>query len=260
MSEVYNPRTGKIENVIDSIRGDIGPVGFLGPRGLPGEDGNDGRQGDPGPQGRAGRKGEAGEIGPIGLRGPGGPQGLIGTPGDPGSIIHRTILRPKENIGRDGDWAFTETEEFYQKVKGKWVFYRGINTGISKANSSVASAVVNPNVILLNTDASTQVNDILYLTGSEFVSTAPSNASTTLLGGAFGLALNKPSSTSVNVITLGEASGFTGLTPTKYYFISDTGTLIDTPPSTGVVQRIGWALSPTKFYVNLLSPSVRNNG
>jgi hypothetical protein len=132
MNQKFNPITGKLEYYFEP---EVGPTG---PMGLTGRDGEQGIQGIAGPQGLKGDKGDKGDNGspgPIGKIGPVGPRGEIGLKGDNGkdaelkNSIHWTVRMPTPDIGIDGDWAFTETEEFYQKKNGKWKFYRSIVTG-----------------------------------------------------------------------------------------------------------------------------------
>jgi hypothetical protein len=57
--------------------------------------------------------------------------------------------------------------------------------------------------------------------------------------------------TSYNVITNGIVDGFTGLTVGASYFNSATaGEISLTPPATGVVQKVGWAISETQLLID----------
>ena len=263
MSEVYNPRTGKIENIVDAIKGDLGPIGLLGPQGLPGKDGVPGIPGEQGPAGARGMRGLKGLDGTPGIPGERGPRGTkgdegpIGLTGPDGNLVHYSVLKPKDNIGNNGDWAFTETEEIYRKDKNRWVFYRGINTGIARSTTTVTST--STGVILLGTDVTTAPTDLVIITADNFVSKITDNLLTTIPNGILGIALDKPTATTVNVVTNGRVPGFAGLTVNQYYFISTTGILTATPPATGVLQRVCWALSSTEVFVQPTQPMARND-
>lgn len=70
-----------------------------------------------------------------------------------------------------------------------------------------------------------------------------------------GLILNKPTTTSAEILFLGLVNGFSGLTQGATLFLSATGTVTSTvPPGAGYVQILGSAVDPTKI---LLSPQLR---
>jgi hypothetical protein len=57
MREIYNPVTGKIEYVQETVRGERGPAGPVGKTGSPGRDGVDGKNGIDGRDGIDGKNG-----------------------------------------------------------------------------------------------------------------------------------------------------------------------------------------------------------
>lgn len=136
----YNVETGRLE--LKTFR--------QGERGLPGKDGRDGKdgeqgqqgiqglrgekgeQGPQGPIGLKGEKGEAGEKGEQGPKGENGKDGKDGKDGEPGSYILTNVAPPKENEGKDYDVVFTFAGEIFQKLNGKWKFYRSLNSGLTR--------------------------------------------------------------------------------------------------------------------------------
>ena len=56
--------------------------------------------------------------------------------------------------------------------------------------------------------------------------------------------------TPITIITNGEVSGFSGLTPNNSVYISTNGTLVYSVPSTGYIQKIGVVLNATTILIN----------
>lgn len=149
----FNKLTGKIETYI------LGPKGD---KGDPGEKGDQGQTGPVGPMGPTGPKGDEGKsayqvavlngfngsmsdwlsslVGPKGENGKDGKNGIDGKNGLPGrdgkdaesNKIYKTNSMPKESDGKDGDWAFADTNEIFYKKNNKWNFYSQINSGFNK--------------------------------------------------------------------------------------------------------------------------------
>lgn len=109
----------------------------------------------------------------------------------------------------------------------------------------------------LTTDAGTPEYCLLKLVGGEVVQITD-NSFSEIPNGIFAVGADKPTSTTINVVTNGPIlTGFSGLTQDAPYFVSTSGGLTTTPPATGVVQQIGFALSTTSLYVNLYTPMIR---
>lgn len=125
---VFNPKKGKIEEVPVLPKGEAGMVGPIGPMGPKGDKGDQGERGDIGP---VGPQGIEGPRGPAGIAGPTGPIGPKGEKGDSipleeYPIIHKTALKPKDSFGKNGDWAFADTNEIFFKKNNIWIFYQSI--------------------------------------------------------------------------------------------------------------------------------------
>jgi hypothetical protein len=58
----------------------------------------------------------------------------------------------------------------------------------------------------------------------------------------------------IHVISGGELEGFFGLTPNQPVYLSVNGTVTQTLPVTGYIQRIGVAVTSTKIIINLSEP------
>lgn len=126
--------------IIKGEKGDKGPQGekgesITGPRGEKGDKGDKGdkgEKGDKGPQGESiiGPRGEVGPMGPQGEKGESitGPKGLDGK----SNLIYKSELKPKDEIGENGDWCFTDIHEIYFKYNDKWNFYNQIHSGYSR--------------------------------------------------------------------------------------------------------------------------------
>ena len=134
---VFNPKKGMIEEVPVLPKGEagmVGPIGPIGPKGDKGDQGERGEKGERGDIGPVGPQGNEGPRGPTGMVGPTGPTGPRGEKGEKGDsipleeypIIHKTALKPKDSFGKNGDWAFTDTNEIYFKKNNMWIFYQSI--------------------------------------------------------------------------------------------------------------------------------------
>lgn len=70
-----------------------------------------------------------------------------------------------------------------------------------------------------------------------------------------GLILNKPTTTTAEILFMGMNSGFSGLTQGATLFLSSSGIITDTAPvGPGYIQVLGTALGPNKIF---LSPQLR---
>lgn len=109
-----------------------------------------------------------------------------------------------------------------------------------------------------NTDAGTLPGNLVKVTATNTVTKISDNLVTTIPNGVFGMAWTKPSATNVKVLFLGIMDGFTGFTPGLPLFVSPAGVPTHTAPSTGTVQQIGFAISPTQVFVQLGQPMRRS--
>lgn len=131
MAKRFNPLNGLIEEFAEDglpgpkgDRGEIGPIGPIGPAGrdgLNGKNGIDGKEGKQGPKGKQGIQGPAGLDGKIGPKGDKGDQGKNAPDS---TVIHKSIMKPNDSLGNDGDWCITVQTELYHKENGKWVFFQ----------------------------------------------------------------------------------------------------------------------------------------
>jgi len=96
--------------------------------------------------------------------------------------------------------------------------------------------------------ATSDVNDFVYQspTQDDFVLSSTSN---THDPSVFGLIESKPfpTATTCNVQLLGAREGYSGLSRNKNVYLSVTGGATTVPPTTGDLQILGLALSPTRI-------------
>lgn len=97
-------------------------------------------------------------------------------------------------------------------------------------------------------DAGSVVGDIVKesLTIDNKAEVATNNTSTNR---AIGVIIEKVTLTTAIVKTLGQVDGYSGLTKGLEVFLSPTGTFTSTPPTTGYVQIMGFAISATQVYL-----------
>lgn len=135
----FNPLTRKIElaaKQVEPLRGEKGEKGDKGEQGERGLRGLKGLKGEKGDRGEQGLRGEQGAIGATGLKGDKGDKGDIGEQGEKGldgSLIHKIEGFPKEELGKQGDWAFNNFKEVFYKTD-KWNFYLQLGSGGSRVN------------------------------------------------------------------------------------------------------------------------------
>ena len=105
------------------------------------------------------------------------------------------------------------------------------------------------------------VGDFVRLTGNPGPEVEPADAYLQTKIPCVGVVVDKPTSTSCSVRTLGPASVFAGLTPGKVYWLNATGTIQSSPPAAPLgtiryAQAIGYALDATTLMVDI-DPTVR---
>jgi len=122
-----------------------------------------------------------------------------------------------------------------------------------------ASGLTSPKLVAqFTTDAGTAVKDLVYVNGVNTVTKITDNSSGTIPNGIFGVVYNKPSAILADVIFTGIITGYAGFTTGSPLFISTGGVPTHTVPATGVVQQIGFAVSTTDFFVQLMLATIRS--
>lgn len=116
-----------------------------------------------------------------------------------------------------------------------------------------------PKVIAtFSTDVSTLVTHLLKVNGSSTVTRITDNASGTIPNGIFGVGYSKPSSTQMEVMFTGIIGGYSGFSVGLPLFISTSGVPTHSAPISGMVQQIGFAISSSEFFVQLMQPMRRS--
>lgn len=113
-------------------------------------------------------------------------------------------------------------------------------------------------VATFDTDALTLATNFVRVTSGNTVERITDNAATTIPNGIFGVGLSKPSTLQIEVTFTGIVGGYSGFTIGSPLFISTTGLPTHTPPTTGMVQQIGFAISSTELFVQLMQPMRRS--
>lgn len=109
-----------------------------------------------------------------------------------------------------------------------------------------------------DTDVGTVAGDLVYINGANTVTKITTNASATIPSGMFGVGYFKPTATRIEVMFVGIGSGYVGLTAGGPVWISTSGVPTHTAPATGMVQQIGFAISATEIFFNLMQPIRRS--
>jgi hypothetical protein len=194
-------------------------------------------------------------AGPRNRIGAQGPQGPRGPQGDPG---------PDGERGPSPEFQWRGTEIRFRQPNGnwgKWIDLKGTkgdkgNTGLGMMGPQGPQGEPGPPAELLefDTDTLTQPRDPVVITGADFVQKISDNTATTIPNGIFGFGVEKPSTTRIKVLFLGKLEGFSGLSIASRYFISTSGGITTTPPITGMVQQVGFAINSTTLLVDIKLP------
>jgi hypothetical protein len=75
--------------------------------------------------------------------------------------------------------------------------------------------------------------------------------------GVLGVIVQKLEPTRCNVMLFGTSDAFSGLTPGQHVFLGTDGLYTQTPPTLGVFQKIGRAMTSSKVFVNIGEKTVR---
>jgi hypothetical protein len=113
-------------------------------------------------------------------------------------------------------------------------------------------------IATFNTDIGTQAGDLVVVNGNNTVTKITDNSPATMPNGIFGVGFNKPSSFTIEVIFIGIKNGFAGLSTGIPLFVSTSGVPTHTVPTTGMVQQIGFAVSATEIFFQLMQPMRRS--
>jgi hypothetical protein len=113
-------------------------------------------------------------------------------------------------------------------------------------------------VVTFDTDIATLATHLVRVTAANTVQRITDNASATIPNGVFGVGLSKPSVLQIDVTFTGIVGGFAGFTVGSPLFISTSGIPTHTPPATGMVQQIGFAVSTSELFVQLMQPMRRS--
>lgn len=192
-------------------------------------------------------------AGPRNRIGPEGPRGLRGLPGEPG---------PEGIPGSSPDYQWRGQEIRFKKPDGswgKWVNLKGEDGKRGPTGLGMAGPAGPPYELEeVDADPSVSAGDFVRVTGPNLVNKITENSIAQMPQGVFALAAVMPTPTLAKLQVFGLTSIFSGLTTGAAYFISTTGTLTAVPPSTGMVQQVGIALSPTKLLINFMQPMRRS--
>lgn len=114
-------------------------------------------------------------------------------------------------------------------------------------------AIVLPNY---SCDASAALRDLVVHSASsdETVEVIQSNSIPQIPFGVFGMIFEKPTPTKCNVLLRGPMGGFTGLIRGTTLFVDTDGKPTATAPMSGVIQKLGMAVSATKIVYDPTSP------
>lgn len=155
--------------------------------------------------------------------------------------------------GGDGVFASKVANDFQFKslVEGSGITLTASSTEIEIA-STAGPATSAPILIgTFTTDIGTAVGDLVRLSGVNTVTKLTTNAFATIPNGIFGVCYTKPTTTSAEVLWIGVVGGYSGLTAGSPIFIDTSGVPSNTPPVTGMLQQIGFAVSTTQIFVSI---------
>lgn len=97
--------------------------------------------------------------------------------------------------------------------------------------------------------ASESVGEAVYISGNGAVSKADKSSISTAK--VVGFISSKPTSTTCKVRLNGLLSGLTGISFGEVYFLDTNGTITTTPPTTGVLSKVGLGYNTTSIVINI---------
>lgn len=110
---------------------------------------------------------------------------------------------------------------------------------------------------LFDCDIGVAEGDLVVVNGANTITNIMDNTISSIPNGIFGVVYQKPTTTSAYVMFLGIKDGYSGLTVGSALYISTLGEPTHTVPLTGIVQQIGFAVSSSSFFVQLMQPFAR---
>ena len=145
-------------------------------------------------------------------------------------------------------------------AKVKYVLnpFTGEFDSIPKPTDAVPATEAPKLIATFVTDLVTDVGDFVKVAGTNYVTAIVDNSVDEMPNGVFGVCFSKPSSLTANILFTGIMPGFSGLNIGQPLFIDTFGMPTHTPPLTGVSQQIGFAISSTEIFINLMQPMRRS--
>lgn len=103
-----------------------------------------------------------------------------------------------------------------------------------------SSSFDNPNTAIRNVSSSVQIGDLV--TESDIIVNGVETAVSNLdIKPVIGIVIDKPSSTTAEVLFRGTVTGFTGLIKARKVFLGELGEASSIVPTTGYIQTLGTA-------------------
>jgi len=123
----------------------------------------------------------------------------------------------------------------------------GTGVSVSQLANEIEISFSGGDVITnLSCDASLMIGDLCVYSGPTLIKPTSNNNSVVPYG-VVGVAYNKPTITTVDILLSGKVSGLFGLTQGSPLFLSSTGDFTHVAPLTGNVQMLGFAISATEI-------------
>ena len=97
--------------------------------------------------------------------------------------------------------------------------------------------------------SSVAVGDWVYLSGSNSVTVADNGSEATC--NVLGIVILKPTTIRAVVRSFGQTTALSGLTAAQRYWMGTAGAMTSTPPSSGVFQQLGSAITTTLFHIDI---------
>lgn len=107
-------------------------------------------------------------------------------------------------------------------------------------------------IVRYDSDAGTLQTNFVKVNGDNSVTKIVDNSSGEIPNGIFGVCFAKPTAILADVLFIGVLGGYSGLSIGQPVFVSTAGGPTHTPPTTGMVQQIGFAISSTEIFFNFM--------
>ena len=129
----------------------------------------------------------------------------------------------------------------------------------SDVESALAEVRTKLNIVnsdeILDCDGGVVVNDLVYLDSNEVLQKASNDDPTK--GPIIGMVISKPTSITCQIMTNGEKSGFSGLTPGKVHYLGLNGSVTEDAPTTSGTTVIPIGVSKNSSTIIVL---INNRG